>query len=54
MATRPWQTFFMISVGVSAPVLDLFIVNIACPTCSMTSAGQTWPHVLSGSVSVGG
>jgi len=31
MATRPWRTFFMISVGVFASVLDLFIVNIAFP-----------------------
>jgi EmrB/QacA subfamily drug resistance transporter len=31
MAIRPWRTFFMISIGVFASLLDLFIVNIAFP-----------------------
>ncbi len=31
MTTRPWRMFFMISVGVFASLLDLFIVNIAFP-----------------------
>jgi EmrB/QacA subfamily drug resistance transporter len=31
MATRPWRTFFMVSIGVFASLLDLFIVNIAFP-----------------------
>jgi EmrB/QacA subfamily drug resistance transporter len=31
MTTRPWRTFFMISIGVFASLLDLFIVNIAFP-----------------------
>jgi EmrB/QacA subfamily drug resistance transporter len=31
MATRPWRTFFMISIGVFASLLDLFIVNITFP-----------------------
>jgi EmrB/QacA subfamily drug resistance transporter len=29
--TRPWRTFVMISIGVFASLLDLFIVNIAFP-----------------------
>src|SRR5207253_399126 len=31
MATKPWCTFAMISIGVFASLLDLFIVNIAFP-----------------------
>jgi EmrB/QacA subfamily drug resistance transporter len=31
MAARPWRTFGMISIGVFASLLDLFIVNIAFP-----------------------
>jgi EmrB/QacA subfamily drug resistance transporter len=31
MAVRPWRTFFMISIGVFASLLDLFIVNITFP-----------------------
>src|SRR5919204_5486770 len=31
MAARPWRTFVMISIGVFASLLDLFIVNIAFP-----------------------
>jgi len=31
VAARPWRTFAMVSIGVFASVLDLFIVNIAFP-----------------------
>jgi EmrB/QacA subfamily drug resistance transporter len=31
MAARPWRVFFMVSIGVFASLLDLFIVNIAIP-----------------------
>lgn len=31
MGTRPWRTFAMISIGVFASLLDLFIVNITFP-----------------------
>lgn len=31
MATKPWRTFLLISVGVFASALDLFIVNITFP-----------------------
>lgn len=30
-ADRPWRTFFLVSIGVFASLLDLFIVNIAFP-----------------------
>ena len=31
MVARPWRTFVMVSIGVFASLLDLFIVNIAFP-----------------------
>src|ERR687886_2538369 len=31
MGTRPWRTFALISIGVFASLLDLFIVNITFP-----------------------
>ncbi len=31
MEAKPWRTFFMISIGVFASLLDLFIVNITFP-----------------------
>ncbi len=31
MSVRPWRTFLMVSIGVFASLLDLFIVNIAFP-----------------------
>ncbi len=31
MTARPWRVFLMVSIGVFASVLDLFIVNIAFP-----------------------
>ena len=36
---RSWRTFFMISIGVFASVLDLFIVNIAFPDMQRDFAG---------------
>ena len=30
--SHPWRTFFLISIGVFASLLDLFIVNIAFPS----------------------
>src|SRR5262245_28345796 len=31
MATKPWRVFGMVSIGVFASLLDLFIVNITVP-----------------------
>ncbi|WP_207786192.1 MFS transporter [Micromonospora globispora] len=31
MASKPWRTFLMVSIGVFATLLDLFIVNITFP-----------------------
>jgi MFS family permease len=39
VAARPWRTFFMISIGVFASLLDLFIVNIAFPDIGQEFAG---------------
>ncbi|HEV8174549.1 MAG TPA: MFS transporter [Actinoplanes sp.] len=39
MKTNPWRTFLMISIGVFASVLDLFIVNIAFPDMRRDFAG---------------
>ena len=36
---RPWRTFVMVSVGVFASVLDLFIVNIAFPDLQRDFSG---------------
>src|SRR2546430_8904715 len=38
--TRPWRTFVMISIGVFASLLDLFIVNIAFPDLQRDFAGS--------------
>src|SRR6266498_3027676 len=38
--TRPWRTFVMISIGVFASLLDLFIVNIAFPDMRREFAGS--------------
>jgi EmrB/QacA subfamily drug resistance transporter len=38
--TRPWRTFVMISIGVFASLLDLFIVNIAFPDLQREFAGS--------------
>jgi EmrB/QacA subfamily drug resistance transporter len=40
MKTNPWRTFLMISIGVFASVLDLFIVNIAFPDMRRDFAGS--------------
>lgn len=37
--TKPWRTFAMISIGVFASLLDLFIVNIAFPDIQRDFAG---------------
>ena len=37
---RPWRTFVMISIGVFASLLDLFIVNIAFPDLQRDFAGS--------------
>src|SRR2546421_8855343 len=52
---RPWRTFVMISIGVFASLLDLFIVNIAFPDLQRAFAGSglaglSW--VLNGSAIV--
>src|SRR5919206_210205 len=39
MGTRPWRTFAMISIGVFASLLDLFIVNITFPDLRRDFAG---------------
>lgn len=39
MTARPWRTFLMISIGVFASLLDLFIVNIAFPDIQRDFAG---------------
>jgi EmrB/QacA subfamily drug resistance transporter len=41
MAPRPWRTFGMISIGVFASLLDLFIVNIAFPDLQRDFAGTS-------------
>src|SRR2546421_145223 len=38
--TRPWRTFVMISIGVFASLLDLFIVNVAFPDLQRDFAGS--------------
>lgn len=38
---NPWRTFLMISIGVFASVLDLFIVNIAFPDIQRDFAGTS-------------
>src|SRR5262249_57434238 len=38
--TKPWRTFVMISIGVFASLLDLFIVNIAFPDIQRDFAGS--------------
>src|SRR6266536_2654449 len=38
--TRPWRTFVMISIGVFASLLDLFIVNVAFPDLQREFAGS--------------
>jgi EmrB/QacA subfamily drug resistance transporter len=38
--TRPWRTFVMISIGVFASLLDLFIVNVAFPDMQRDFAGS--------------
>ncbi len=38
--SRPWRTFAMISIGVFASLLDLFIVNIAFPDIQRDFAGS--------------
>jgi EmrB/QacA subfamily drug resistance transporter len=40
MVTRPWRTFVMISIGVFASLLDLFIVNITFPDLRREFAGS--------------
>src|SRR5436190_20624539 len=37
---RPWRTFVMISIGVFASLLDLFIVNVAFPDMQRDFAGS--------------
>jgi EmrB/QacA subfamily drug resistance transporter len=37
---RPWRTFVMISIGVFASLLDLFIVNVAFPDLQREFAGS--------------
>lgn len=41
MTARPWRTFGMISIGVFASLLDLFIVNIAFPDLQRDFAGMS-------------
>src|SRR5436190_23213913 len=38
---RPWRTFVMISIGVFASLLDLFIVNIAFPDLERDFSGSS-------------
>ncbi|HEU4426682.1 MAG TPA: MFS transporter [Pilimelia sp.] len=38
--TRPWRTFLMISIGVFASLLDLFIVSVAIPDLRRDFAGS--------------
>jgi EmrB/QacA subfamily drug resistance transporter len=38
---KPWRTFVMISIGVFASLLDLFIVNIAFPDIQRDFAGSS-------------
>src|SRR5882724_5668214 len=49
--SRPWRIFFVVSVGVFASLLDLFIVNIAFPDLERDFAGTglaTLSWVLNG------
>lgn len=51
MAAKPWRTFLMVSIGLFASLLDLFIVNVALPDIRRSFAGTSLPElswVLSG------
>jgi len=42
---KPWRTFAMISIGVFASLLDLFIVNITLPDLRRSFAGTGLPQL---------
>jgi MFS family permease len=51
VVAKPWRTFFMVSIGVFASLLDLLIVNVAFPDIGREFAGtelRVLSWVLSG------